>query len=185
MIRTSCGTYSGYSLHQRHGESQCDACRQAGAEYKRAYREANKEKVAQTIAAWQQANKAKVNATSRKWRARHPEKRKEVVNSYWKANPEKRRELSRRRRAQIKLSPIDGYTDAQVLELYGIDCHICSKPIDLTASRRSGHEGWEKGLHIDHVIPICNNGSDTIDNVRPAHGWCNVSRNKKELAGKK
>jgi 5-methylcytosine-specific restriction endonuclease McrA len=66
------------------------------------------------------------------------------------------------------------YSDKMVLETYGTGCHICNEPIDLQAARQCGKPGWEKGLHIDHVYPISKGGPDTLENVRPAHGRCNV-----------
>ena len=66
------------------------------------------------------------------------------------------------------------YSDADVLSKYGLDCHICQTPIDLNAPRRVGRDGWEKGLHIDHVYPLSKGGLDTLENVRPSHGQCNV-----------
>ena len=66
------------------------------------------------------------------------------------------------------------YSDKDVLEAYGLDCHICQTPIDLDAPRQVGKDGWEKGLHIDHVYPLSKGGLDTLENVRPAHGKCNV-----------
>jgi 5-methylcytosine-specific restriction endonuclease McrA len=66
------------------------------------------------------------------------------------------------------------YSDKDVLEVYGLDCHICQTPIDLNAPRQVGQDGWEKGLHIDHVYPLSRGGLDTLENVRPAHGRCNV-----------
>jgi 5-methylcytosine-specific restriction endonuclease McrA len=65
------------------------------------------------------------------------------------------------------------YTEAQVLELYGTDCHICSLPIDLDAPRSAWYEGWEMGLQVDHIQPISKQGPDTLSNVRPSHGVCN------------
>jgi 5-methylcytosine-specific restriction endonuclease McrA len=66
------------------------------------------------------------------------------------------------------------YSDADVLSTYGLDCHICQTPIDLNAPRQVGKNGWEKGLHIDHVYPLSKGGLDTIENVRPSHGKCNI-----------
>jgi 5-methylcytosine-specific restriction endonuclease McrA len=66
------------------------------------------------------------------------------------------------------------YSDADVLSTYGLDCHICQTPIDLNAPRRVGRDGWEKGLHIDHVYPLSKGGLDILENVRPAHGKCNI-----------
>ena len=66
------------------------------------------------------------------------------------------------------------YSDKDVLDTYGIDCHICNTPIDLSAPRQVGSPGWEKGLHIDHVYPLSKGGLDTLENVRPSHGQCNI-----------
>jgi len=53
---------------------------------------------------------------------------------------------------------------------------MSQKPIDLNAPRRVGIEGWELGLHLDHVIPLSKGGYDTIDNIRPTHGICNIRK---------
>ena len=66
------------------------------------------------------------------------------------------------------------YSDADVLSKYGLDCHICQTPIDLNAPRQVGKIGWEKALHIDHVYPLSKGGLDTLENVRPSHGRCNI-----------
>ena len=66
------------------------------------------------------------------------------------------------------------YSDKDVLDTYGVDCHICNTPVDLSAPRQVGIPGWEKGLHIDHVYPLSKGGLDTIENVRPSHGQCNI-----------
>lgn len=68
------------------------------------------------------------------------------------------------------------YSDAEVLERYGTDCHICNEPIDMSAPRQAGKPGWEKGLHIDHVHPLSKGGLDNIENVRPSHAKCNMAK---------
>ena len=62
----------------------------------------------------------------------------------------------------------------EVLSTYGTICHICQEPIDMTAPRRVGSDGWEQGLHLDHLIPLSKGGEDTIENIRPTHGQCNL-----------
>jgi 5-methylcytosine-specific restriction endonuclease McrA len=71
------------------------------------------------------------------------------------------------------------YSANTVLAKYGTTCHLCNKEIDITAPRKSGTPGWENGLHIDHVVPLSKGGQDTLKNVRPSHGWCNLSKNNK------
>ena len=82
-----------------------------------------------------------------------------------------------RRRARLKNSITESYTLAQIFITYGYACYLCNKPIDMSAPRQSGKPGWKLGLHIDHVIDIQYGGSDTLENVRPTHGICNLRKN--------
>ena len=68
------------------------------------------------------------------------------------------------------------YKRMQVIEEYGPICHLCLEFIDIEISRRIGQDGWEKSLHIDHVIPLSKCGDDTLDNVRPSHAICNMRK---------
>ena len=119
---------------------------------------------------------------------------REAESAYWRlmrierkdaiqANSKKRRftvagaTRTNRKRA-IKFGvETEWYSPQQVLDIYGTDCHICDKPIDLNAPRQCGKPGWELGLQIDHLYPLSKGGSDTVDNVRPAHGYCNNIKN--------
>jgi 5-methylcytosine-specific restriction endonuclease McrA len=38
---------------------------------------------------------------------------------------------------------------------------------------------WQNGLHIDHVIPIAKGGADILDNLKPSHAICNISKGAK------
>lgn len=97
-----------------------------------------------------------INDLRRDWRARTPGANR-----------------SRTKRARMFGGEEGLYSDKQVLEVYGTDCHICNKPINLDAPRQCGKDGWELGLQIDHIFPLSKGGADTLDNVRPAHGYCN------------
>lgn len=99
---------------------------------------------------------------------------------YHKENPHKSRENRRRRRAILLGVLVEKYTEKEVLELYGYSCHICGEVIDLEAPRMQGTDGWEKGLHMDHLIPVSKGGADVLDNIRPAHAYCNLSKGSKE-----
>lgn len=68
------------------------------------------------------------------------------------------------------------YNRMQVIEQYGAICHLCQESIDINISRKVGQQGWERSLHIDHVIPLSKGGEDTIRNVRPSHALCNMRK---------
>jgi 5-methylcytosine-specific restriction endonuclease McrA len=93
-----------------------------------------------------------------------------------KEHPEKDRAFARKRRAKKRANGWEKYTEAQVLQLHGAVCHICGDPIDLSLNRKIGSDGWEMSLHIDHVFPISKGGPDTLANVKPSHGKCNLKK---------
>jgi len=62
----------------------------------------------------------------------------------------------------------------EVVRMYGSDCAVCEKPIDLTLKRTSA-----MGLTVDHWIPLSKGGSDDITNLRPAHWTCNRKKSNK------
>ena len=82
------------------------------------------------------------------------------------------RAKSRRRRANQSIP----YNELQVIATYGGNCNICGLAIDFMAPRKCGNPGWENGLHIDHLIPVSKGGPDTLENVRPTHGVCNLNK---------
>jgi cytochrome c5 len=156
--------------------------------------------------AWQRANPEKRKATLRraqaKYRERNPEKIKadnkkfkelnpDYGKNWRKNNPEKTREYSKRhyakglskalernrkRKALLLSGQHAPYTEQQVLDLYGTNCYLCHEPIDLTAPRWTKYAGWERGLHIEHVVDVVLGGADTLENVRPSHGLCNLQK---------
>lgn len=80
------------------------------------------------------------------------------------------------RRAAIKGSTSQLITEELILKVYGKNCHICQDTIDLSAPRKPGSQGWERGLHIEHVVPISKGGENVIENMRPSHGICNLRK---------
>lgn len=195
-----CGTRSGYNRHARLGEPSCDACKSANTEYYMGkykndpeYKERflknqhirHKERMASDPEYAEKQRQRFHDIYKEKYE--NPEFKKELAENHkrWvKENPIRHKELIRKhsqiRRARITGNGYSPYTEQEVLDLYGTDCHLCNEPIDLLAKRRAGEDGWEKGLHIDHVKPIIKGGSDTLENVRPAHGLCNIAKGAKE-----
>ena len=96
---------------------------------------------------------------------------------YKKENRQKVNGYDRKRRALKLKNGHEGYTEVEVLHNYGTNCYLCDMPIDLNAPRKVGLPGWETGLHLDHFIELSKGGSDTLSNIRPTHGLCNLKRN--------
>jgi len=102
------------------------------------------------------------------------------VRRYKKENPDIIRRQLAKRKAMKRNNIHEPYTEAQVLQKYGVDCNICNLPIDLNAPRSSRFEGWENGLQFDHLIPLSKGGPDILTNIRPTHGLCNNRKYNKE-----
>jgi len=158
------------------------AASEKAKESRRQFRLANKERLLAEKKLDFQQNKTKRMATAKKWKEANLDRHKTYQKQYREENsksPEwraKKRRESNKRRAQKLGNGYENYSEIEVLNLYGTDCHICSTEIDLLAPRKCGEPGWEIGLHIDHLIPISKGGPDTLSNVRPAHGSCNLSK---------
>lgn len=196
-----CGTRSGYNRHKRLDEPYCEECKKANKEYymgkyrndpeyrarflKNQYSR-HKERMEEDP---EYAEKQKLrfhNIYKEKYKNSEFRKKLLTASNLWsKTNVERRRELGRfhsKKRRALKLgNEHSEYKEQEVLDTYGTDCYLCKEPINLEAPRVAGVDGWEKGLHIDHVIPIIKGGPDTLENVRPSHALCNISKGAKEL----
>ena len=187
VIREKCGTYAGYRAHQNRKEITCQSCCDAATAHAAQWKSANPN----AYKAYRARNAKRKNALARNRYAKNPKSQKEANKAWHFANrekvhvrqkqyktehPEKIREHSRTRRARVRGNGFSPYTEAQVHELYGYDCHICGEPIDMTAPRHTAKKGWERGLHIDHKLALANGGRDDLENARPSHGLCNQKK---------
>lgn len=200
------GSMKGYKQHEWRKEEICRPCLDARAKHARELRAKNpkpktpkltpeqlaanrkaryirdRERILARNNEYRIANKESILKSQRAWRKSRGELQREYQREYYHKNKERiRNSLKRRRHTRYGVISI-AYSVEQVLKLYGTDCHICGDAIDLNMSRKPGIVGWEKALHIDHVIPMVKGGNDTIDNVRPAHAVCNLSKSTKILA---
>jgi len=168
MLEVTHGTsIADYSRCKRSNPTACPECKKAAADYIRARRDADRDKD---------------RLQRRLQRLRNPEKRRKVEKRYRDKYPEKQRMKERRKRARQKHILTAPYTYRDVLDLWGTDCHICNLSIDMRITRNCGEEGWEEGLHLDHVIPLSKNGPDIISNVKPSHAKCNLSKSARLLS---
>jgi hypothetical protein len=177
-----------FSRNRNSLRSRCKIClatensawRKANLEKQRIYHKnalkRNPEKYKQYKEKWKKANPEKVKSYERVSYLKNIDERTEKNKAWRKDNPEKVRSYKRNRRAKIRGNGYERYTDQQVLDLYGTNCYLCDMPINLNAPRSAGMAGWKTGLHIEHFIDIALGGSDTLDNVRPSHGWCNLTK---------
>lgn len=172
VLRFECGSYSGYQIHQRLDEAQCQDCRKAKNEYSANW---NKNITPE--------QRDRNNANQRRRAHNNPEQRRAYAKKSRQKPTAKQKaiEAANRRRAQKLNTQTAPYTHKDVLEKWGVNCHICSEPIDLEASRRVGVDNWQNGLHLDHVVPLSNNGTDTLDNIKPAHALCNISKGNRSI----
>lgn len=126
---------------------------------------------------WYAVNKEKQNIYMREWYQKNIDSQKNSAKLWRLENKDSKRESNRKRKVLLKGNNHSPYTDKQVIEIYGSVCHLCNIEIDMQASRQSGKPGWQMGLQIDHVIPLSKGGDDSIDNVKPSHGICNLVKN--------
>lgn len=102
---------------------------------------------------------------------------KEKAKEYNRTNRKIRNSTRFRKLIAQGFNPAKDYFSANtVIETYGTNCHLCGGEVDLLAPRTPGQPGWERSLHVDHVIPLSKGGDDTLENVRPSHGKCNVRK---------
>ena len=148
--------------------SQCRSCQSEAA---RDHYERNKERIKKRSAEYRKSHKEYYLSYGKKWRLDNVEKQRSLVKAWKRANPEKKKEYDKKRKNLKR-----GYSEFSLIQTYGVLCHLCFRLIDMTAPRHCGANNWEMSFHPDHVVPVSRGGEDTLDNVRPSHAKCNVSR---------
>lgn len=181
---------NGYSY-----ENRCKECKYAlGREYHAKWRAKpeNKARTNARSAQWRIDNLDREKELNRKWRAenldrkrattkdwyervgrsrRDPAKQRDANARWRKANPERFRELNRMsvavRKVRLAKAQTIPFTVEQLearLAFYGWKCWMCkTAPFE----------------HLDHVKPISKGGSHMLSNLRPACGFCNMSKKDK------
>lgn len=161
---------------------RCKNCKNFNYLKSMTYRKNNLKKVQQYQKEYNKKNYKKMYEYAARYRSteKYRIKRKKYNDKYKSKNLEKIRqgwrEKDRKRRANKNKNGFEKYTETQVIELYGTNCHLCNIPINFSAPRKCGSSGWQSGLHIDHVVDIAFGGPDTLENVRPSHALCNLTK---------
>lgn len=174
-----CGTIDGFRYHASHREDPCIYCNIFIEKYTKEQNDSIKAKERRFLKEWREDNPELAKKFLVPAGASQQESEKIRMCEYRFANPEKFATYSRTRRAKKRMVASEPYSLQDIQLRHGIDCHICEEPIDYKAKRTMGEKGWESGLHLDHVVPISLGGSNTIENVKPSHGFCNASKGNK------
>lgn len=176
VIRESCTLGKGYYSHIRRFEKPCENCLNSYNEKNqvRYHKNINKERLRSKK--YRENNKENLKEKHKDYYLKNKDLIKEKRDQFRKNNPDSVKSFNNARRAYKNNAKHEKYNISDVINFYGTVCYICSNEIDFSAPRRVGLKGWEQGLHIDHVIPISKGGDDILENIRPTHGKCNISK---------
>jgi len=155
-------------------------------ELKRAHQKANPEKYKKALLQYRKTHSEEINTKARqrrrqdlehyreigrKSREKYSDERNAYQRKYSKANRDKLTLYTNNRRAR-KLEAEGSHTDKEWQELkafYKFKCLRCGK------------QEPEIKLTRDHVIPLTQGGSDSIDNIQPLCTRCNSKKNYKHI----
>ncbi|HSG45352.1 MAG TPA: HNH endonuclease [Anaerolineales bacterium] len=137
----------------------------------RKYRKAHREEINIKAKERRERNLEHYREIGRNSYERHAEERRKYSIEYYKRYPEKSVAATNRRRALKYASEIT-HTEEEWQELkafYNFTCLRCGK------------QEAEIKLTRDHVVPLTQGGSDSIDNVQPLCARCNSKKNNKHI----
>lgn len=155
-------------------------------ELKRAHQKANPEKYIEAGRRYTKAHREEINIKAKERRQqdlehyreigrksyeRHAEERRKYSIEYFKEHPEKSVAATNRRRA-LKLASEGSHTEEEWQKLkafYNYQCLCCRR------------QEPEIKLTRDHVIPLTQGGSDSIDNIQPLCARCNSKKTNRHI----
>jgi len=153
---------------------------------KRTHQKANPEKYDEALRKYREAHREEINAKARerrqqnldhyreigrRSREKHADERNAYQREYGKANRNKLTLYINNRRAR-KLEAEGSHTDEEWQKLkafYNYRCLCCGK------------QEPEIKLTRDHVLPLTQGGSDSIDNIQPLCARCNSKKTNKHI----
>ncbi|MBI5713794.1 MAG: HNH endonuclease [Chloroflexi bacterium] len=137
----------------------------------RKYRETHREEINTNAQKRRQQNLEHYREIGRRSREKHAEKRNAYQREYGKANRDKLTSYTNIRRAR-KFVAKGSHKDEEWQNLksfYNYRCLCCGK------------QEPEIKLTRDHVVPLTQGGSDSIDNIQPLCTRCNSKKNFKHI----
>jgi len=174
-----CGTIDGFRYHVSELEDPCPYCQIFIDKYKEEQDRVNNSKT--SLIDWRKANPELAKMFIVPPGSSETISKKIRTKEYRAANPEKFAQYSRTRRAKKRGVQSEPYELKDIPKRHGRDCYLCLELIDYEANRTMGQEGWESGLHLDHIIPISLGGGNTVANVGLTHGFYNASKGDKTV----
>lgn len=82
------------------------------------------------------------------------------------------RERVRRRRAIIRETQVERFTDQDVRMAHGDICYLCGDPINFKLRYPN-----PDSPSVDHIVPLARGGTHTLDNCAMTHWGCNNKKN--------
>lgn len=155
-------------------------------ELKRAHQKANPEAYKEALRKYRETHRKEINTKARDRRVqrlehyreigrksyeRHAEERRRYSLEYYKLHPEKSVAATNRRRAR-KYASGSTHTEEEWQQLKAFYKFTCL---------RCGKQEPKIKLTRDHVIPLTQGGSDSIDNIQPLCAQCNSKKNYKHI----
>lgn len=132
-----------------------------------AYRSANFQKIKEAESAWKAANRDKVNAAQAAWRKANPERNK-LANANWSAkNKDAVKTHGHNRRAKARSS--GSLSKGLTKKLYKLQSGKCP-----CCGLHLGND-----YHLDHIVPLALGGLNVDSNMQLLRSVCNLQKNKK------
>lgn len=151
-----------YACHACHKENQqakriADGCipRAKTIEQKLENRKA-------TIKKYADNNKEKIKQSQIKYKENHPDRRKDTCKRWSESNKEYIRIKAQNRRHKL-IGKLSKNLATKLFELQKGKCPACKKKLG-------------KDYHLDHIVPIALNGSNTDNNIQLLHSKCNLKK---------
>lgn len=162
--------------------AQCKICRnkyyknnrETKIDYAKQYRLKNKSKIQEYF----KENSQRISLQKKQYCIKNKDKISEYKRTWKKLNYAKNREYENKRRSRISASNGNHFTAQQIENLFYSQngkCYWC----DVSLIDPFTGYGNGESAHLDHVIPLKRNGSNSIENLVYACQHCNLSKGSK------